>query len=226
MAQVTPFGHSMRKHFLSGSHCNLNHGSFGTFPEEVRSTLNEYRRNLESQPDIFIRYTYFPLLQKAREATASLLNVPVDEVVFMPNATTGINTVLRGMKFEDGDVIVHFETVYGAIEKTVAYLVETTMVESEAIDARWPIEDDALLQQFEETIVKLNTESGGKRKVRLAILDTVVSMPGVRLPFERLIAKCKELNVLSMVDGAHGAGQIPLDLGTLKPDFFVSNLHK
>ena len=216
----------MRKHFLSGSNPNLNHGSFGTFPEEVRSTLNEYQRQLESQPDIFIRYTYPPLLEKARAATASILNVPVEEVVFVPNATTGINTVLRGIRFDDGDIIVHFETVYGAIEKTVAYLVETTKVENEAIEARWPIDDDALVRQFEEKIVKLNTEGGGKSKVRLAIFDTIVSMPGVRLPFERLIAKCKELNVLSMVDGAHGIGHIPLDLGELKPDFFVSNLHK
>ncbi|MCJ1282202.1 hypothetical protein MMC26_001525 [Xylographa opegraphella] len=226
MAQAKPLGHPLREHFLSGSNPNLNHGSFGTFPEEVRSTLNEYQRQLESQPDIFIRYTYPPLLDKARTATASLLNVPVEEVVFVPNATTGINTVLRGMKFENGDLIVHFETVYGAIEKTVDYIVETTMVESEAIGARWPIEDDTLVQRFEESIVKLNREGGGRRKVRLAIFDTIVSMPGVRVPFERLIAKCKELDVLSMVDGAHGIGHIPLDLGTLKPDFFVSNLHK
>ncbi|MCJ1378626.1 hypothetical protein MMC17_001725 [Xylographa soralifera] len=226
MAQLTPFGHSMREHFLFGSSINLNHGSFGAFPKEVRSALNEYQNLLESQPDIFLRYTYPPLQEKARAATASLLNVSVEEVVFVPNATTGINTVLRGMTFEEGDLIVYFEPVYGAIEKTVAYLVETTKVGSEVIEARWPIEDDTLVQQFEEQIMKLNTESAGKRKVRLAVFDTISSMPGVRLPFELLIAKCKELNVLSMVDGAHGIGHILLDLEKLKPDFFVSNIHK
>ncbi|MCJ1389655.1 hypothetical protein MMC18_002512 [Xylographa bjoerkii] len=215
----------MRKHFLfDPAYIPLNHGSFGTFPQEVRATLHEYQSLLESQPDTFIRYTYYPLLEKARAVTASLLNVPVQEVVFVPNATSGINTIIRGIEWEEGSVIVHFETVYGAIGKTVAYVVETTKVESEVIEARWPIEDDELVQQFEEAIMKVN--NGGKRKVRLAIFDTISSMPGVRLPFERLIAKCKELNVLSLVDGAHGIGHLPLDLGSLKPDFFVSNLHK
>lgn len=66
--------------------------------------------------------------------------------------------------------------------------------------------------------------SGGT--VKLAIFDAIVSMPGVRMPFERLTQACKELGVLSCVDGAHGVGHIELDLGQLDADFFVSNCHK
>ena len=62
--------------------------------------------------------------------------------------------------------------------------------------------------------------------MKLAIFDTVVSMPGVRMPFEQLAAACKELGVMSMVDGAHGVGHVELDLGALGADFFVSNCHK
>ena len=227
MAEMIPFGHLMRRHFLfAENYTPLNHGSFGAFPKEVQSTSHHLQGLLESQPDTFIRYTYDPLLVNARAATASILNVPTQEVVFVPNATTGINTVLRGIVWEQGDVIVHFETVYGAIGKTVAYLVETTKVESQVIEARWPIDDDELVERFEKTIMKINADNEDKRRVRLAVFDTIISMPGVRMPFERLVAKCKELNVLSMVDGAHGIGHIPLDLGKLKPDFFVSNMHK
>ena len=62
--------------------------------------------------------------------------------------------------------------------------------------------------------------------VRAAIFETIVSVPGVRFPFEKLIKACKEESILSVIDGAHGVGQIPLNLGELSPDFFVSNCYK
>jgi selenocysteine lyase/cysteine desulfurase len=72
--------------------------------------------------------------------------------------------------------------------------------------------------------VKEVEDAGGK--VKVAVFDTVVSMPGVRVPYERLVKACKEAGVLSIVDGAHGIGHLELDLEELDADFFVSNCHK
>lgn len=79
------------------------------------------------------------------------------------------------------------------------------------------------MQQFREKVAEVEAKGG---KVKIAIFDTVVSMPGVRVPFEALVRECKEKGVLSCIDGAHGVGHVELDLGELDPDFFVSNCHK
>lgn len=63
-------------------------------------------------------------------------------------------------------------------------------------------------------------------RVKAAVFDMVVSVPAVRFPFEALVRECKELGVLSVVDGAHGVGMLEVDLGSLGVDFFTSNLHK
>lgn len=80
-----------------------------------------------------------------------------------------------------------------------------------------------MVQRLKEVVSEVQEQGG---RVRLAVFDTVVSMPGVRVPFEALIKVCRELGVLSCVDGAHGVGHVELNLGTLDPDFFVSNCHK
>lgn len=185
--------------------------------------MRSYQDAAEARPDHFIRYEYPSLLDASREAMAKLLNTPSSTLVFVPNATTGVNTVLRNLIFESGDHILYFATIYGACEKSVSYITETTPAQAVKIEYAYPVEDDWLLSEFKKT-VKAVEEKGGK--VKIAIFDTVVSMPGVRMPFERLTAACKELGVLSCIDGAHGVGHVELDLGSLDPDFFVSNCHK
>jgi aspartate aminotransferase-like enzyme len=141
----------------------------------------------------------------------------------VPNATTGINIVLRNLTYAPGDHILYFSTIYGACEKTIEYIAETTPAKSAKIAFTYPVEDDWLVDAFVSKVKEIEAQGG---KVKLATFDTVVSMPGVRMPFERLIAACKELGVLSFVDGAHGVGHLEMDLGKLDPDFIVSNCHK
>ena len=226
MAAPTPFGYSMRKtHFnFAPSYMPLNHGAFGTYPNVVREALHASQRAAEAKPDTFIRYDLPVKLDASRKAISSFLNVSDAEVVLVPNATTALNTILRSLRYESGDVIVYFSTIYGGCENTVEYLKESTNVQGEKIELQYPITDDEVLRRFEARVRKINAHG---RNARVAIFDTVSSLPGVRMPWERLIRSCRENGVLSLVDAAHAIGHIPLNhLGPADPDFFMSNCHK
>lgn len=218
------FGHAMRQHFLlDPSYLPLNHGAFGTYPKSVRGRLRQIQDESELRPDAFFRYNLPKYIDSARTAIAAYLGVDAGECVLVSNATTGVNTVLRSLLFKEGDIIMYFSTIYGSCEKTVEYLKETTPVQGANINVSYPIGDDELVGLFHERIKQLKSE--GKRP-RVGIFDTVSSLPGVRVPWERLVDLCREEGVLSMVDGAHGVGHIELMLDKVQPDFFISNCHK
>lgn len=209
---------------LAPTYTPLNHGSFGTYPKPVQRRLHECQTLSEARPDNFQRYDFPVMLDRSRAAMASFLDVPVDEVVFVPNATTAINVVLQNLGFESGEMILHLSTLYGSVAKMIEYIHETRGVESINVAVDYPINDDVLVSRFQKAIK--DVKFGKKRRVGVAIFDTISSSPGVRVPWERLVEVCREENVLSLVDGAHGVGQIDLGLSKVQPDFFTSNCHK
>jgi hypothetical protein len=179
---------------------------------------------ISPRPDTFLRYTYPDLLEKSRSAVAPLLGVSMDEVVFVPNATTGVNTVLPNLVYQKGDVIVHFSTVYGACEKTIDSLCETEHIERVCVHIDYPEEDEDIISKFINTVEDLKNDG---KTVKLAMFDTVLTFPGARFPWEAMVETCKTQQILSLIDGAHGVGHVDLThLGRVSPDFFTSNCYK
>lgn len=182
--------------------------------------MRSFQDASEAAPDRYIRYEYPALLDLSRQAAAAFLNVPVDDLVLVANATTAINAVLRNLVFQEGDLIVYIDTAYGACEKTIDYIVETTPAESVKVKFTLPCAEDDIVQRFQDTL------RAHRGKAKIAMFDTIASLPGVRLPFERLTKVARAEGVLSLVDGAHGIGHFPLNLAALDADFFTSNCHK
>ena len=210
---------------LAPTYTPLNHGSFGTYPRCVQKHLQQSQALSEARPDNFQRFDFPVMLDRSRVAMASFLNVPADEVVFVQNATTAINVVLQNLQYKEGDVILHLSTLYGSVAKMIEYINETRGVESANVAVEYPINDDTLISKFQMAIKRVKFGKW-RRRVRIAIFDTISSLPGVRVPWERLVEVCREEGVLSLVDGAHGVGQIDLGLAKVQPDFFTSNCHK
>ena len=193
-------------------------------PKAVLSHFHALADRAEARPDTFLRYEFQPLLNASRSELANLVGCDVSDLVLVPNATSGVNAVLRGMngRWEDGDAILVYSTVYGAVGQGVAYIVDsnpTFNLRVINVELSYPVSDDEFL---DATRKALDQAEG---KVRLAVIDGLSSVPGVRVPWERTVALLRERGVISVVDAAHAVGQIHLDLRKADPDFFVSNCH-
>ncbi|KAL4920184.1 pyridoxal phosphate-dependent transferase [Aspergillus aurantiobrunneus] len=228
MASPTPFGAPMKTHFPTDpTYRNLNHGSFGAYPDQLLKAQQSLQKSLESAPDIFIRYTQPPLLDEARQTLASLLNISVSECVLVKNATTGVNTVLHNLAFTHtltpNDVVIYFETVYGAVERALLALKESVGIKLRKVKYVFPLEAGELVARFRDVVASVKKEG---LVPKVAVFETVISNPGIRFPFEDVTRVCKELGILSLIDGAHGVGMMKLDLDRLGVDFFTSNCHK
>ncbi|KAJ5737867.1 Pyridoxal phosphate-dependent transferase major region subdomain 1 [Penicillium malachiteum] len=226
--EPTPFGQDMRQHFyFAPGYRNLNHGSFGTSPRAILDRTNALRDECESNPCPFIKYRFPELLDESRAAMSEFLGVPRSTIVFTSNATTGVNTVLRNITWNaDGkDEIIQLDIIYGACGKTTRYICESNQqrVRTREVGFQYPEENSEIVSTFQKSIQKSKDEGF---RPRVAIFDTISSNPGIRLPFKELAAICREEDVLSLVDAAHGIGQIDLNIPSRDPDFLVTNCHK
>ncbi|KAL0954146.1 hypothetical protein HGRIS_005283 [Hohenbuehelia grisea] len=230
--KTTPprLGHGVLEFFgLDRQYVNLNNGSYGSLPLPVLAQCNALTLEIERNPDVFHRRNYQNPLKRVREQVADIIGAHADECVIVPNASHGINTVLRNFDWESQDIIIAFNTTYGSIAKTIQHLSDTpphpSIVE---FTIQFPTTHADIISNFRDFVRQLPEPATGspKRKV-VAIIDSIISNPGALLPWQELVGICKKAGIWSMVDGAHSIGhEMNINLSTAQPDFWVSNCHK
>jgi hercynylcysteine S-oxide lyase len=212
----TEFG---KKYFGFGkSVVNLNHGSFGAIPTQILDARVKHMKEIANFPDAFFKFEVFPRIEHSRKLMAEFLDADEDNLVLVTNATTALNTVLRSYPLNIGDKILFCSTIYGSCLHTLQFLENRQDIVPVEVTLEYPLSDDQIVEIFTKAMEEHNP--------RIVFFDTVSSSPSAIIPWERLVEKTREHGALSCVDGAHGAGLIPISLRTARPDFFTTNLHK
>jgi isopenicillin-N epimerase len=196
----------------------VNHGSFGATPRSVIAAQRAWQDRMERQPSRFMNTEYAVAMRNAADALASFLSANGRDIVFVENATTGCNAVLRNFSLRAGDDVLLLSHAYGAVRNTVRFVVEKTgarIVEA-AIPFPGPTEDSLV-----DAVAAALTPG-----TRLAVIDHITSGSAVVLPVQRIVALCHAAGVKVLVDGAHAPGQVDLDLTAIGADWYAGNCHK
>lgn len=223
------FGHQMLANWrLSPDITYLNHGTVGATPIVVLDEQQRLRDRMETDPACFLfrEFTFQhgqplhekPLIRQAADAVGEFLGVRGDDLVFVDNATTGINAVLQSIDFRPDDEIILLEHAYGSIVYTAQFVGRLTKATVRVLPLPFPLTDRG---QIIETV-----RNGLGPKTRLALIDHITSESALVIPIQEIARLCAARSIPVLVDGAHAPGALDLDIASLGVDWYVGNLHK
>lgn len=181
----------------------FNHGGYGACPIEVFDEYLRLARELEREPTEFLGRRFDDAIWDARSALAAFVGARPDDLVFAPNATSALNAVIRSLRVRPEEEILTTKHEYGAILRTLGF-----------------IRANVVLVEPEELIASIGI------RTRAVVVSHVTSPTALVLPVEEVCEAARRAGVLSIVDGAHAPGQLPLDLGALGADVYAGNCHK
>ncbi|MFN0000708.1 MAG: aminotransferase class V-fold PLP-dependent enzyme [Burkholderiaceae bacterium] len=195
----------------------LNHGSYGACPKPVFDVWQGWQREIERNPVLFLGRRSAPLLRQARERLAEYLGADTDELVFVPNATTGVNIVAKSLSLRPGDEVLTTDLEYGACSVTL----EKVCAQAGAMLVVAPVPLPLTRDGFVQAMVDAMTP-----RTRLLMMSHITSPTALRLPVEPVVAQARQRGIATLIDGAHAPGQIALALTSLGADYYTGNCHK
>jgi isopenicillin-N epimerase len=208
---------NLKKQFmLDPSVTFLNHGSFGATPKPVFQEYQKWQRELEYQPVEFLGRKYNDLMRSVRESLGAYLGTAARNLVFAQNATIALNIVARSLELSAGNEVLSTDHEYGALDRTWRFLSR----ERGFTYINQPV-DLASHEAFVESFWR-----GVSPNTRVIFLSHITSPTATIFPIEKVIQRAKAQNIITVIDGAHTPGHIPLHLDSLGADFYGGNLHK
>jgi len=223
------FGHPMLEHWtLDPSITYLNHGTVGVTPRRVMAAQQALREEVERQPSRFILrelnghgpapWRAETRLREAVRPIAAFIGARPEDVVFVPNVTTGVNAVLQSVPLSCGDEVVITDLAYGAITLTAKYVTERAGAHLRIVRTPFPLTSPgAVVQAIGDAITA---------QTKLVVVDHVSANSALVLPVADIVTLSHDRGVPVLVDGAHAPGSIALDVGEIGADWYSANLHK
>ena len=196
---------------------HLNHGSFGATPKPIFNSLVNWQKKLELNPSKHI-YDTFDFLKESRSSLASYINCNKDDVVFVPNPSTALNTIIKSLDLNPGDEILSTNHEYETLDRTWKYISKNTGSKYIQVPISLPLKSE---NNFIECFLKKITS-----KTKIIFLSQITSSTGLIFPIEKICKIAKEKNIISIIDGAHVPGHIDLDIKKLNPDVYTGACHK
>ena len=196
----------------------LNHGSFGATPRPVFEAYQQWQRRMEHQPVHFFMHEIAEHFATARQALADFLRSDRNDLVFVPNATFGVNVVARSLPLGVGDEVLTTNHEYGACDNVWRFLSQKQGFSYRQQPISLPLtNDEAIVEQLWQGVTK---------QTRVIFLSHITSSTAVRFPIQQICQRAREAGILTIVDGAHAPGQIPLNVAQIGADFYTGNCHK
>lgn len=213
----------------------LNHGTVGVTPWPVLRARAALLERIERHPARFMLRELMcldaptsanvadgpPRLRFAAAAVARFLGAGPDDgsgLVFVDNATAGVNAVVRAQAYPAGSELLVHDHAYGGVARAIGRI---------AAERGWRVctvvlpaasaPDDAWVAAVAAAITPAT---------RLVLLDHVSSETALVFPLAAMAVACKARGVDVLVDGAHAPGAIELDIASLGVDWYAANLHK
>jgi isopenicillin-N epimerase len=196
----------------------LNHGSFGARPRPVIEAQRRWQSELEAEPVAFLGRRLPGLLAEARALLAAFLSVGVSDLVFVPNATHGMNIIARSLDLQPGDEVLGTNHEYGAVERTWRFNCERQRAMYRTQPISLPVTSaESIIEQLWQGVTE---------RTRVIVISHISSPTALIFPVAEIARRAASQGILTAIDGAHAPGQLDLNLQAIGADFYVGNGHK
>jgi isopenicillin-N epimerase len=196
----------------------LNHGSFGACPRTILDEQSRLRAELERNPVRFLWREIEGRIDTARTELARFLGADAEDLAFVTNATTAVNSVLRSLDLKPGDELVATDHGYNACNNILAECARRSGAKLVTVRIPFPISGP---HEVVAALLEVLTP-----RTRLLLIDHVTSPTAMVMPVAEILHEMETRGVDVFVDGAHAPGMLPLDLRAMRPAYYTGNLHK
>jgi isopenicillin-N epimerase len=196
----------------------FNHGSYGPAPMVVRRARRELIDRLDDNPVDFFNRHYETAIFAARQRLAQFVGTAAENLIFVENATAGMNVVASSLRLQRGDEMLINDHEYGAVRRIWDRACREAGAKLVTVELQLPL---TTAENAVEAIF-----SGASSRTRLLVVSHVTSSTAVTLPVEAICHEARRRDIAVAIDGPHAVAQTPLSLNRLDCDFYAASCHK